>query len=107
MRPELIVFVTKAIEPSLLLIEVGGRRTRRLGFQDTMHPLVLPVLLWLARFNCTRIESVVESILKKKGFQKGSRNLLILLIGARGFEPPTSRSQTERSTKLSHAPIGW
>lgn|GEM_PF-5797684 len=26
------------------------------------------------------------------------------LVGARGFEPPTSQSRTERSTKLSHAP---
>ena len=51
MRPELIVLVKKAIEPSLLLSQVGGRRTRRLGFQDTMHPLVLTVLLWLSRIN--------------------------------------------------------
>jgi hypothetical protein len=51
MRPELIVFVTKAIEPSLLLNQVGCRRTRRLGFQDTMHPLVLPVLLLLTNAN--------------------------------------------------------
>src|SRR6266542_280958 len=34
----------------------------------------------------------------------GSRKLLILMVGARGFEPPTSRSRTERSTRLSHAP---
>jgi hypothetical protein len=27
-----------------------------------------------------------------------------MLVGARGFEPPTSRSRTERSTRLSHAP---
>src|SRR6266849_6759376 len=27
-----------------------------------------------------------------------------ILVGARGFEPPTSRSRTERSTRLSHAP---
>ena len=26
------------------------------------------------------------------------------MVGARGFEPPTSRSRTERSTRLSHAP---
>lgn len=26
------------------------------------------------------------------------------LVGARGFEPPTSRSRTVRSTRLSHAP---
>jgi hypothetical protein len=29
---------------------------------------------------------------------------LRFLVGARGFEPPTSRSRTERSTRLSHAP---
>jgi hypothetical protein len=51
MRPELIVFVTKAIEPSLLLSQVGGQRTRRLGFQDTINPLVLPVLLLLTNAN--------------------------------------------------------
>src|SRR5713226_7351110 len=27
-----------------------------------------------------------------------------ILVGARGFEPPTSRSRTERSTRLSNAP---
>src|SRR5882672_4719156 len=27
-----------------------------------------------------------------------------LLVGARGFEPPTSRSQTERTTRLCYAP---
>ena len=27
------------------------------------------------------------------------------MVGARGFEPPTSRSRTVRSTRLSHAPI--
>ena len=28
----------------------------------------------------------------------------MLLVGARGFEPPTSRSQTERTTRLCYAP---
>ena len=28
------------------------------------------------------------------------------LVGARGFEPPTPRSRTECSTRLSHAPTG-
>ncbi|MDB5073986.1 MAG: hypothetical protein JWO42_165 [Chloroflexi bacterium] len=28
----------------------------------------------------------------------------VYLVGARGFEPPTSRSRTVRSTRLSHAP---
>ena len=31
--------------------------------------------------------------------------LLRFLVGARGFEPPTSRSRTVRSTRLSHAPM--
>ena len=30
--------------------------------------------------------------------------LLKILVGARGFEPPTSRSQTERTTRLCYAP---
>ncbi|HLA09133.1 MAG TPA: hypothetical protein VJ023_00840 [Pyrinomonadaceae bacterium] len=30
----------------------------------------------------------------------GSRKLLMLLVGARGFEPPTSRSQTKGSAKM-------
>ena len=34
----------------------------------------------------------------------GSRKLLMLLVGARGFEPPSSRSQTERTTRLCYAP---
>src|SRR5882724_11394195 len=29
---------------------------------------------------------------------------LRFLVGARGFEPPTSRSQTERTTRLCYAP---
>lgn len=28
------------------------------------------------------------------------------MVGARGFEPPASRSQTECSTRLSYAPSG-
>ena len=28
------------------------------------------------------------------------------VVGARGFEPPTPRSRTECSTRLSHAPTG-
>src|SRR5262245_7356164 len=28
------------------------------------------------------------------------------MVGARGFEPPTPRSRTECSTRLSHAPTG-
>ena len=31
--------------------------------------------------------------------------LVLEVVGATGFEPATSRSRTERSTKLSHAPI--
>ena len=29
---------------------------------------------------------------------------VLLMVGARGFEPPTSPSRTVRSTRLSHAP---
>ena len=30
---------------------------------------------------------------------------LILLVGARGFEPPASWSRTKRATKLRYAPL--
>ena len=33
-----------------------------------------------------------------------TRNRLIYLVGARGFEPPTPWSRTRCSTRLSHAP---
>jgi hypothetical protein len=33
------------------------------------------------------------------------RNLLKLLVGARGFEPPTPCSQSRCATRLRHAPI--
>jgi hypothetical protein len=36
--------------------------------------------------------------------QPVAASLKTKLVGARGFEPPTSRSQTERSTRLSYAP---
>ncbi len=40
--------------------------------------------------------------------RRGYRFLGILreVVGARGFEPPTPRSRTECSTRLSHAPTG-
>ncbi len=34
----------------------------------------------------------------------GSPEEAEFLVGARGFEPPTSRSQTERTTRLCYAP---
>ena len=35
----------------------------------------------------------------------GSGKLLKILVGARGFEPPTPWSRTRCSTRLSHAPF--
>ena len=34
----------------------------------------------------------------------GRRGRGLKMVGVGGFEPPTSRSRTERSTKLSHTP---
>jgi hypothetical protein len=31
---------------------------------------------------------------------------IVVLVGARGFEPPTSCSQSKRATRLRYAPIG-
>src|SRR2546426_6065575 len=43
-------------------------------------------------------------IIKQRGHHLGDLFPKTNLVGARGFEPPTSRSRTERSTRLSHAP---
>src|SRR5207249_12099544 len=41
---------------------------------------------------------------KAAGAEFGLQHLMRSNVGARGFEPPTSWSQTTRSTKLSYAP---
>ncbi len=41
----------------------------------------------------------------KKQEEYTNNNQSLLLIGVTGFEPATSRSLTERSTKLSHTPF--
>src|SRR5215207_8043134 len=50
MRPVLVVFAAKAIEALLLPRAVGCRWTRRLRFEDTVHLLVLAVLLGMSGF---------------------------------------------------------
>ena len=47
---------------------------------------------------------LVHKATRNTAANDGSRKLLNLLVGARGFEPPTSRSQTERTTRLCYAP---
>ena len=46
--------------------------------------------------------------MEKEGWQRGPEPVREVfsnvLVGARGFEPPTSRSQTERTTRLCYAP---
>lgn len=42
--------------------------------------------------------------MKKTGDLLSPAKFLNLKVGAIGFEPTTSRSRTERSTGLSHAP---
>lgn len=54
----------------------------------------------LSTFN---VSANVNAKAKRASFD--ARKLLILKVGAIGFEPTTSRSRTERSTRLSHAPI--
>ncbi|MEY3989946.1 MAG: hypothetical protein RI985_1027 [Chloroflexota bacterium] len=36
--------------------------------------------------------------------EKHRQTITSFVVGAEGFEPPASRSQTVRSTRLSHAP---
>ena len=37
-------------------------------------------------------------------FREKSHNYLFLLVGVRGFEPPTPASRTQYSTRLSYTP---
>ena len=43
----------------------------------------------------------ILTIFKKRQYQK---NTVASLVGITGFEPATSASRTQRSTKLSHIP---
>ena len=47
-------------------------------------------------------QNVIVTIKKRSDFWS---NLLILSVGMTGFEPATSASRTQRSTKLSHIPL--
>ena len=38
-------------------------------------------------------------------YQADGNLLIFLLVGARGFEPPTSCSQSRRAARLRHAPM--
>ena len=49
------------------------------------------------------VDKIVDT--KKKGAAKATPNYLMSLVGARGFEPPTSCSQSRRAARLRHAPI--
>ncbi|BDU77769.1 hypothetical protein METESE_27270 [Mesoterricola sediminis] len=54
------------------------------------------------------LRAIADRRLESRPFRRNDKGEAapprILLVGARGFEPPTSRSRTERSTRLSHAP---
>jgi len=41
----------------------------------------------------------------RSGFAQVRDRREVRLVGVRGFEPPTSASRTQRSTKLSHTPV--
>ena len=66
-------------------------RARRTGFCEDLEVLRLEKIGGRNRTN-------------KKAAGK-NKLLSFNMVGARGFEPPTSRSRTVRSTRLSHAPI--
>ena len=50
------------------------------------------------------LQQVQSDFCKKQRMSRRRDNVFAKVIGATGFEPATSRSLTERSTKLSHAP---
>src|SRR5205085_6128121 len=56
------------------------------------------------RFDCDWSSDVCSSDLAYKENARRTGRFAKLMVGARGFEPPTPRSRTECSTRLSHAP---
>jgi hypothetical protein len=51
-----------------------------------------------------RLELALQLPPKQGRRKRKLRKLLFLLVGARGFEPPTSCSQSRRATGLRYAP---
>ena len=51
------------------------------------------------------IRSVIKETLPGRPTKKDAKRRPFLLVGMTGFEPATSASRTQRSTKLSHAPF--
>ena len=65
---------------------------------------------WIGHTNYATTDKWYTIITKdyKKEKEKSLETLIFqafLIIGATGFEPATSASRTQRSTKLSHAPF--
>ena len=65
---------------------------------------------WIGHTNYATTDKWYTIITKdyKKEKEKSLETLIFqafLIIGATGFEPATSASRTQRSTKLSHAPL--
>jgi NhaP-type Na+/H+ or K+/H+ antiporter len=84
--------------------------TKQIPLQSLLHPLLAYITLFLVGTLLTRLLTPVSSQPfsdKKKSQNPVKSRLLTLsnLIGATGFEPATSASRTQRSTKLSHAPL--
>lgn len=50
-RPDLVVSLYPAIGPSLLSTPIGRSRSRRLGFENTVHLFVSPILFGVPRSN--------------------------------------------------------
>jgi hypothetical protein len=111
---------SRALRNSKAIQEIDGRLGWRWqapganpGGRLAGHPCKSSFLSWLQRinrclaFDCSRfcscqILQIQHSSVSRSG--KCSSKLLILLVGERGFEPPTPWSRTRCSTRLSHSP---
>ena len=65
---------------------------------------------WPASPACAALVVGIEQMLLNYGFSKGLKiklNYLKLLVGARGFEPPTSCSQGRRANQAALRPDKW
>jgi hypothetical protein len=105
--PDRIKFCTRCPGcPVLIFHHLPEGRLRhpyQMGGEALVEKLARIFLFSKGLISCTPICTLSKNIMEKAA--ELVVNLLILLVGARGFEPPTSCSQSRRAASLRHAPI--
>ncbi len=75
-------------------------------YRKQIRPVLQPVPMAMDRIFVGRSGAIVTHLVTAEGPSRSGRGpLLVRLVGATGFEPATSCSQSKRAAKLRHAPL--